>query len=299
MEQEKNNIKIVKMKDIIRLFFKFDIDYIPIIDKDKKLKGLVDKKLIIQDAADTVFIEKPFSKLVNKFIFYPSEESFLQIVSAIPDELKFPVIDIKGSLQYLWFKKDILNSFYNISKKSKSKTEKSDLDYKDIIDAFPLNLILVDEKNKIVNANKNFLHELDFEQDIILNQNINKFFTNIHLPNEKNVFYPKIHSLKYRHIHWYYTVLQANQYYIFLFSLTSNPFNSNKEIHFSEESENSKKSGQKSISPPSLTRVMESNEKNIIKKILEENEWNITQAAQVLKIPRQTLQYKISKYKIA
>ncbi len=37
---------------------------------------------------------------------------------------------------------------------------------------------------------------------------------------------------------------------------------------------------------------------DLIIKALEETEYNISQAAEILNIPRQTLQYKISKYNL-
>ncbi|MBE6082130.1 MULTISPECIES: sigma-54 interaction domain-containing protein [Tissierellales] len=46
----------------------------------------------------------------------------------------------------------------------------------------------------------------------------------------------------------------------------------------------------------SLPEILEETEKRIITEALIKNQWNITYTAQDLKIPRQTLQYKISKY---
>ncbi|NLW22043.1 MAG: sigma 54-interacting transcriptional regulator [Tissierellia bacterium] len=48
----------------------------------------------------------------------------------------------------------------------------------------------------------------------------------------------------------------------------------------------------------SLREIIEEKEKNIIQKALEEAEYNISHTAELLKIPRQTLQYKISKYNL-
>ncbi|SHH75297.1 sigma-54 interaction domain-containing protein [Sporanaerobacter acetigenes] len=48
----------------------------------------------------------------------------------------------------------------------------------------------------------------------------------------------------------------------------------------------------------SLTELLEETEKCIILETLEKTHWNITRSAEKLKLPRQTLQYKINKYKL-
>ncbi|BEP27752.1 sigma-54 interaction domain-containing protein [Helicovermis profundi] len=48
----------------------------------------------------------------------------------------------------------------------------------------------------------------------------------------------------------------------------------------------------------SLKKVIEKTEKNMIEKIFKESMGNVTTSSKVLGIPRQTLQYKIKKYKI-
>ncbi len=48
----------------------------------------------------------------------------------------------------------------------------------------------------------------------------------------------------------------------------------------------------------SLTEILEETEKNIIMEALMDTGNNITHTAEILKIPRQTLQYKISKYNL-
>ena len=48
----------------------------------------------------------------------------------------------------------------------------------------------------------------------------------------------------------------------------------------------------------SLKETIENTEKNLIEKALKKSDYNISYAAELLKIPRQTLQYKISKYNL-
>ncbi|MBU1077996.1 MAG: hypothetical protein KKH98_11930, partial [Spirochaetes bacterium] len=62
MNQEDSPKKIIRMKEIMRLFFKYEVDVLPVVDKKDKFKGFVDKNLVLQDATDSTFIEKPFSK---------------------------------------------------------------------------------------------------------------------------------------------------------------------------------------------------------------------------------------------
>jgi len=48
----------------------------------------------------------------------------------------------------------------------------------------------------------------------------------------------------------------------------------------------------------SLKNILENMERNLIQDALERTDYNISQAAEILNIPRQTLQYKISKYNL-
>jgi len=47
-----------------------------------------------------------------------------------------------------------------------------------------------------------------------------------------------------------------------------------------------------------LNKVMQETEKNLIEDALRQTDYNITHASELLQIPRQTLQYKISKYNL-
>ena len=55
---------------------------------------------------------------------------------------------------------------------------------------------------------------------------------------------------------------------------------------------------EKSFSGFSLKEVVENTEKTLIERALRETHHNISYAAELLNIPRQTLQYKISKYNL-
>lgn len=294
-QSEKTAPRAIKIKDIMRLFFKYDIDQLPVIDRGKRLKGLVDKKLIIQDATDPVFIERPFARLSAKFIFYPEEEFFLQIVSNLPDELRFPVIDGRGNLQHLWLKKDLLNSYYHIDETSRSASPAKEPDYREVIEILPFNILITDARNRIVRANKSFLTELDFEQDILFQQSITRFFPRIVLPGQKHSCFPSIHTIKYRHMDWHYALFSVNGHCLYLFSQNYAVLGLGKEQPpLPPDNQDAPKSASRS-----LNETMEGRESQMIKKALEESDWNISQAAQTLKIPRQTLQYKISKYRIS
>jgi len=50
--------KAVRMSEIMRLFYKYGVDAIPVLDKKGKLQGLLDKKLVLHDADDAQSIDK-------------------------------------------------------------------------------------------------------------------------------------------------------------------------------------------------------------------------------------------------
>lgn len=305
MEQGLIIKKIIKMKDIIRLFFKYDVEFIPVLDKKNKFVGLIKKDLLIQDATEGEFIERPFMKFIDKYLSYPNEETFLTFVTNLSENCKFPVIDRKGEFLFLWDKKKLLNSYYNISVKEKEEDPADDMFYKEILNHLPFDIVLTDIKNKILFANKSFIKNFDFQQDILIDNNINKFFPTINMVLSSQNFYPKVHSITYRHLKWYYTVLKFRMTCIYIFSLMEErlKIHGKDYLFLSDNSENKvtekkNKINQKEPKNNSLPDVIKNKETDIIKKVLQDNEWNISKAANILKIPRQTLQYKISKYKL-
>ncbi len=305
MEHTKKTKKGAKIKDIIRLFFKYDINAIPVVDNRNLFKGLIFKQEIIDNAGEISFIEKPFSTISNKFIFFPKETEFLQFISKLNDSLEFPVINLKGELLYLWRKKDLLDLYYSITKNViKEPSTQNIIDFEAIINVLPLNIIIVNSKNKIIFASKSFLETLDFKKEILINQLVHKIFPKINIIRTKDSLYPNIHKIKYQHQEWYYLIFNLSTTasmkgcYIYVFTQNKNMFNAGISEIIKGDKVNIKKENNAKKEQPPLTELIKSQEKELIKKVLEENAWNISQAARILKIPRQTLQYKISKYKI-
>ncbi len=299
MEQGTTDPKIIKIKDIMRLFFKYDIDALPVLDKKNKFKGIINKNLIIQDATDSEFIGKLFSRVADKYLTYPDEEKFLFLVSNLSEDVEFPVIDEKGKFLFLWDKRKLLNSYYSISDKEKEADKTDELLYKAVLNNIPSNIILTGIDNNIFFANKSFIKDFDFELNILLGRNLNKFFPNINIILAKQNFFPKIHSITYRHIKWHYIIIKCKASFIYIFSKAEESLikhgKDNIEIEPKRKKKEKQKGSQKDKSLPNLIRDKET---DMIKKVLQENDWNITKAAGILNIPRQTLQYKIIKYKI-
>lgn len=298
-KREVKSKKGAKIKDIIRLFFKYDIDAIPVIDNKNNFKGLIFKKNIIEYAGEVAFIEKSFSTVSDKFIFFPEESEFLQFISKLNDSVEFPVINLRGIVLYLWKKKDLLNLYYSITRDTiKLAGESTGIDFEKIVNILPINFIIVNSRNKIIFASKAFIENLDFRKEILLNQSVIKIFPKLNIIRTRETLYPKVHKIKYQHQDWYYTILNLESTgtmkgcHIYLFS--PNRYMLSMERGESKEKEEPLLTKEYK----SLNDIIGSQEKEMIQKVLEENEWNISQAARILKIPRQTLQYKISKYKI-
>lgn len=297
--------KIVKMKEIMRLFLKYETDILPIVDKKKKFKGFIYKNIIIHDAVDAGYIEKPFAKLINKYLEYPKEEDFLVMVSKFSDNDSLPIVDNKGNFIQLWNKKDLINHYYDLFSKEKEKNKEIKFDlYKEILKCLPYDIIITDSNLEIVLVNSAFLNEFDFEENIVLKQKISKFFPSINKIQTRSNMYPKIHNIKYRHVDWYYSIINFKQYYIFIFSLSQERLieSSKKEAFIVDKPdiqlEKTIKDDQAENREKTLPEIIENQELFLLKDALEKNDWNIAKTARTLKIPRQTLQYKISKYKI-
>ncbi len=296
----KVSVKHKKFKDIIRIFFQYDIEALPVIDNRNKLRGLIFKNDIIDNAGEISFIDKNFtSASADKFINLPDESEFLLFISKIDDHTEFPVINLSGEVIHLWKKKDILNIYYSISKeKQKMGIDKDFIDFEKIINILPLNILIVNNKNIIEYVSDYFLETLDFKREILVNQPINKIFPTISIIRIKDTFYPRSHKLKYQHRDWYYFIFNTDRTgsnkIVYLFTENKNMFES--DIANVTIEEQIKPTQIKKGKP--LAEIIENQEKELIKKTLKENDWNISESARLLKIPRQTLQYKISKYKI-
>ncbi|MBN1899095.1 MAG: hypothetical protein JW827_09980 [Spirochaetes bacterium] len=294
---ETKKIKNAKIKDIIRLFFQYDIEAFPIVDKSNQFKGLVFKHEVINHAGEVSFIEKPFSFLVSQSLFYPNESEFLQYISRLNETLEFPVLNLKGELLSLWKKSDLLNLYYSINSPKKKPVSGDQIDQEIIIDSLNLNFLIVNSKNKIIHASRPFLENLDFKKEILLNQSIQKIFPKVNIIRSRELLHPHHHSIKYQHQDWRYFIFEmknsGKEFFIYLFM----PFD--KPLFTQDLDEMKEKIVLDLKEKKPLNEMIESQEKELIKNVLEENQWNISHAARILKIPRQTLQYKISKYKIS
>ena len=108
--------------------------------------------------------------------------------------------------------------------------------------------------------------------------------------------------MEYGHENWIYSIVKLNDYkadavcYTFYNLGDFLTFADNK---YMREKTNGSKNRTNNTEKVRLTDIMKTEEKELIESALQRNNWNITMAAKELKIPRQTLQYKINKYKIS
>ncbi len=294
--------KNIKIKDIMRLFFKYDIDFLPVIDGRNKLRGFIFKNSLINDATETDFINKTFSSLTSKYILLPDESEFLSLIKNLEDTLEFPVLNLKGEVLELWKKKDLVNVFYNIPSSSKKEENNDNLKkinekiVKYIFNNLPINILMIDGNNKIIYANQKLLEEMDFREEIILNQKITKIFPSLNIIKTKNNLYPVYHNISYQHRKWSYTIIDISKIlegvYCYIFEIKKDADISLKRKAVEKDVE------KKNIKNKKLPDIIKESERDIIINALKEHNWNISATARYLKIPRQTLQYKINKYKI-
>ncbi len=301
MNTKRQAKNVVKIKDIMRLFLQYEIEFFPIVDGRSNLRGLLYKNKLINDATDMAFLKKTFSSMLEKYILYPEEPEFLKIVSELKNSDEFPVINLKGEVIELWKKNNLINIYYKINNTKKEITQKTKTvpDIKQILDLLPINLLIIDSKKNIVYASREFIKTFDFKIEILINQNIIKIFPEIITTYSKNTAYPKLNQIYYQHENRNYGIINFNKYkkehigYIF-FSNTDN----NNMIINSISAKTEEKRKENTEKKTKLPDIIHNEEKNIIEITLKKNNWNISQTAKQLKIPRQTLQYKINKYKI-
>ena len=287
MKQVEKKRKKKKIKEIIRLFFKYEVDILPVIDNKGRIKGLLYRNRIIEKAISPDFIDKNVG-LILKELKRPEQQEFLNFISQIPDEKIFPVINLKGEQVGEWNKKQLINAYYEVLTPSEDK--QNIVDIKSILNAFPFPALIIEEKKLVIKfVNCKLLFDMEIKEEIILGRRIDKFFPDILVPEEK-MKYPVVSVMKYNHKDWNYTITKFNMenrnYYLYTF------YRNNKL-------EEKKEERTELMSFDELLKKQEKEERQLIKQTLEKYNWNITQAAKALNIPRQTLQYKITKYGIS
>jgi len=224
--------KAVRMSEIMRLFYKYGVDAIPVLDKKGKLQGLLDKKLVLHDADDAQSIDKPFYKSVDKYLLSPGEAEFLSLVSGLPDESRFPVIDRKGQFLLLWDKKKMLTGYYS---RKDSPAADPDNFFREILNKLPFSFLVTDIRHRIIFASEHFLREFEFDADILLEQDLFRLFPAVSRIQLKDHFYPRQHTISYRHKDWYYTVLRVSAGQVYLFARDKEKFKPDREPAFPQD----------------------------------------------------------------
>lgn len=98
--------------DILSFFYKYPIKSLPVVDKDKCIKGILLKDTLIASSGITSNLTTPLTKVISNHLIPVILEKDYQILQGLLQNFKkvktIPVIDIKGSVVDYWSRFDLI-----------------------------------------------------------------------------------------------------------------------------------------------------------------------------------------------
>ncbi|MDI6785442.1 MAG: helix-turn-helix domain-containing protein [bacterium] len=288
------NKKVLKIKDLLKYFCGYGLSSIPVINKSKKLIGILKKENLIATSSSVVNLEKPLKEFTTKNItsinFLEDSKALSNLVLNCEHIREIPVINEEGILIDFWTPQEIFLSLNNNISFSVNSWRK-------IFDNFPCISIFVDHLGKIILANKlakKYLFEGIEVQDKEISKicpDLAKYSTKYEKLEGKRKNIPNLKeslvTIKDKKYYCKYNLILDEKRVLGKVFLLREPSVENISQNLNENNL------KKTISP--LEEAILGTEKDIISRALSKTKGNISACANLLKIPRQTLQYKIKK----
>lgn len=288
------NREILKIKDILKYFCGYGLSSIPVVNKSKKLIGILKKEDFVTTSSSVINLEKSLKEFAirNMTCINFSEDSKIlsSLVLSCEQIKEIPVIDEEGSLIDFWTPQEIFLSLNNDISFSVNSWEK-------IFNNFPCISIIVDHSGKIVLANK-LAKKYLFEDIETQNKEISEICSDLaklstkckkleEKKRNKSILKESLVNIKGKKYYCDYNLILDDKRVIGEVFLL-------REFLLESLNQSLEQDDLKKTIPP-LEEAILKTEKNIISRALKKTDGNISACANLLKIPRQTLQYKIRK----
>jgi transcriptional regulator with PAS, ATPase and Fis domain len=266
----------LKLKDLLKYICGYGLNIIPIVDKNKRLVGVITKENLIATSSTIINLEKPLKEFIaNNIVKINLPKDFQILLNLSKDYQKIkeiPVIDEEGNLIDYWNVKEILLSI-------DQEVIFSAVSWKKIFNELPLITIITDKRGRIILGNR-FAKEHIFKNKEWKNNFLSEIIPQLDKISERKKL--KKLSIEGEKYSCFYNLVREEERILGkIFILIKDRERENLE----EEDLN------KSI--PCLKEAVLKTEKNVIQKALKKTKGNITATANLLNIPRQTLQYKM------
>lgn len=131
--------------NILGLFYRFPIKTLPVVDKDKKIIGLLHKEDLIASAT-VANLNLPLKQVIKEHLVQVNVEKDYRAFQTLLINFKkldtLPVIDIQGKVVDYWKKFDLISNWENCPTLAQKEWEC-------LFNAFPYPVIIVDKSAKI------------------------------------------------------------------------------------------------------------------------------------------------------
>ncbi|MCK5268095.1 MAG: hypothetical protein KAR07_08005 [Spirochaetes bacterium] len=274
---------ILSPEELARYFYKFPINAFPILDDSFNFSGLLLKRYILNNMDEFKAIKTNIKSIINKYIYYPNEGEIVRMIFGDKKIQEFPVFNRKGYLIGVWD----LSSFFRIFDKVPFSAF---LNFKNIFDNYHIPILITNDGKKIISFNKSMskLSGLDQKDNTIIGRSLDRVFSDLDWEMiEKAGQKVKIKTPL--------CDLSAE--------LSSQVMENNKTLNIIsiinyENNQLIKKSKKADNAGTPLNEAIDKLERELIISAMMDCKGNVSKTSELLEIPRQTLQYKLIKYKI-
>jgi transcriptional regulator with PAS, ATPase and Fis domain len=278
-------------EQLARLFYKYPLNGFPILDDSYNFSGVLQKRYIVNSINEFRSSRMDARRIIEKHVYYPSEGEIVRMIFGDRKIQEFPVLHRHGFLMGVWE----LSSFFRIFDKQPFSGY---LNFRKIFNVMPFPVFITDEKERLLtfNAAMSAASGLTWDENTNIGRRLVRVFESIAwelLPRDANhgeVTTPD-GDYKYRNA----LVEQENGKELTLYILLAE----SAAVSPSAQKVNPQADSCSSVQgASSLNGAVEALEKKMIQDAMHIHENNISQAAIALDLPRQTLQYKLAKYRI-
>ncbi len=291
------------LKELIHYFYKYPMNFFPVVEKNNSLVGIILKKSSLKDVNDMERLKTNLKEFISDNIKIKKDINTEDIIKELEKYESFPIISTDGDIELIDY-----DEFCKIY------LGMDDINFKSIVKKIRVGFLIFDINGKVLFKNDffSFIEEKSLNFD--LEQIINEIFINI--DNESGIFEGIIDinfdDVEISYILYSYIEKDKNDNNIIIASLfpksekitTENEANKYSCVDINQYT----LSFEDTISEDFLNKMDKENfsikdyisniEKNILKTVLEKLNYDIDAVCKKLKMNKDEIEFKIKLYSL-
>lgn len=264
---EKNEIpQSLQLDALLRLFYSHPLEAFPVLDDALSFAGLLEKRYV-EAASRTYSSDKiKLKTLIDRYITHPQPGDIVKKMFGKAKIQPFPVLRTDGTLLGVWE----LSTFYRVFD---STPLAAHLDFQLLYDRLPLPVAVFDQHARLLSFNREF-----------------SLFSGLH-QNDRSVYKRKQERI-FKELGWTLTgknprkLVTPDGEYLLVASAVRSALETLTVLVISRSH---------TATPGRMQDAVAALEKRYIIAAMEQAHGNISRAAELLGIPRQTLQYRLTR----